>query len=278
MSLFVLGFFNLYTLSSGIINYTKAQTSCIKIAINTQQKLNKILTQILDTNKTSRTLHRQRQSLKAYIKALYLSGVFIKLIPALKVKLKLVNLKQKKLLAKQLFLIQKANSIKRQSLGMLKRQLKLLKAKWIREDTFFKPALSLIKEKLGQDSYLYYPTTRFSLKQKITFSWKASPFFNVTKNINPFIKNYIKTTGLYHCSATLKKTQHKLDGSSNYQRRINMQRLLNQQGQIILETLFLICFAFAFMSFISIIETKVQKQMNEAQLSKQTYKKARSKR
>ena len=181
MFLILIGF---SLVSVGIKNTTQAQSDCLKELSQTQKKLGEKLEQLLKLNQKVHLLDKTRKGLDASIAAALASIIFIPKAPNLKKSKDLVKLGQKNLIAAQKGILIQSRLIKREQIRKLRSQLKILNANWIIESSFYRKALAVEKEEIGDEAYIYKPVEEFKTKQKIKVSWNLPAFYPLEKDLN----------------------------------------------------------------------------------------------
>ena len=194
LSLFITGILGLSLMSLGIKNITFAQKHCLLENLSLQKKLKRLLTKLLSLNSKSLFLNNKRKILESALK-ISLSVGAVQSIPVIKKKLFLIKMQQKRLLFQQKKLLTKGELIRKKSLRSLKQSLYKASIHSVKNNTLLKKALAVSKKRIGKQAFIYKPLSRFSNRQKNTFSWKMQPFFPLWKT------HFFK----YKCTATLEK-------------------------------------------------------------------------
>ena len=132
-----------------------------------------MLKKILNLNNHVEFLHKTRKTIEISIAAATATGL-LHLIPTLKKKRDLIKQAQQTLILRQNYLLTQGFFIKRKTLRNLKNQLKKLKIFHIQEETFYKKALAVQKQKLGDKAYIYKPVPDLIKHQKSRFLWTIS--------------------------------------------------------------------------------------------------------
>ena len=192
-------------LSIGIKNITRSQSLCIQQALQTQKALGSLLTQLLQLNKKVSSMSKARKTAEASIKTAMASVVLIPKLPQLKKIRDSIKFLQTALILKQQYLLTQSFLIKKRALKQLKQKLNQLKASQVQELTFYKKALSVKKEKIGSDAYIYKPVEDFKNHQKISFQWKLSVFYPLEKSLFLFKNSKAK----YSCTSSLEQRGEK---------------------------------------------------------------------
>ena len=201
ITLMATGIMGLAALSVGIKNITQTQSICIKNNIKGQKELGILMGKILHLNKKALKLHQTRQTLKAKL-ALAIGTGQTHLISPLKKTLSLVQNGQKALMWKQKSILNQSQLVKEKTFQKLKRTFQKLPVSKVQEKSFFKKALALEKQKIGDKAYNYKPVSNFTEQQKVRFSWKMNPFYPLDKNWLHFKH---KKAFQYQCTSSLIK-------------------------------------------------------------------------
>lgn len=204
LSLIILGFSGLFLMGWGIKNFTKAQTACIRANLKGQEALGQMLKQLLNLNRSSKSLSGKRKKIQKAMAVALVSGNFPAL-SLLKKALGIIKLRQKLLIVQQKILIVKSQALKRKALKNFRLLLLGLKVKNIYELTAFKKALAVQRKQIGEDAYVYVPKKNFSEAQKITFLWRLNPLAGSDEKALRVLSATFKYFGRYSCSATLKQ-------------------------------------------------------------------------
>jgi len=184
LSLMFLVLIGFSLMSLGIKNSTQAQSHCLKELSQTQKNLGQKLQQLLNLNEKSRLLDSSRKGLDASIVVATASVVFVGKVPALQKLKKGVQMAQKTLIATQKALLIQSELLKKEHLSRLKSQLKTLKATQVRDSSFFKKALAVEKEEIGEKAYIYKPVQDFKRTQQIKMSWDLPAFKPLEKDLS----------------------------------------------------------------------------------------------
>ena len=204
LTLIMIGFIGLSSLSVGIKNITKTQSYCIKTTLKGQKELGVLLTKILNLNTKVLFFHNTRLNLEKSMLAATALGL-VGLIPLLKKSLDLTKKAQTSLIIKQKYLLTQSDFIKKKLLKSFKNQLKKLSVSNVKEKTFYKKALAVKEEKIGDKAYTYRPVADFINHQKIQFSWQMNPFFPLDQHWKLFFQTKQKINSSYKCTASLKQ-------------------------------------------------------------------------
>ena len=207
LSLMMTGIIGFSLLSLGIKNISGAQKICILTNLSMQKELKSLLKSLLRINKAVSSLHRKRQALqKAFESSLALG--LLNLAAALRQQIILVQVRQASLLLKQRALLKSGEAAKARSLKKLRRLLKRLKGKRVREDTSYKKALAMFRKSLGPYAETYHPLPDFPQRQKTVFSWDMGLFYPLSVSLSEeFGEPGLESAGRrYSCGATLEKT------------------------------------------------------------------------
>ena len=205
LSLIMTGLIGFASLSLGIKNITQSQSLCIKQTLKTQNSLSQVLSQLLALNKTASSLNKSRKTAEASIATATASVILVPKVPALIKARDALKFAQKTLIFRQKQLLLKSLLIKKKALRHLKQSLKKIKAHHIQELTFYKKALAVQKEKIGQDAYIYKPVPDFINQQKISFQWVLPLFYPLDKNWSLLKRSQAK----YSCTSSLKQKGEK---------------------------------------------------------------------
>ena len=215
LSLMFLTLIGFSLISVGIKNSTQAQSYCLKELSRTQKQLGEKLQQLLMLNKKVRALDSSRKSIDAAIAAATASIFLIPKVPALEKAKKLVQLGQKVLIASQKGILIQSQLIKKKQITKLRSQLTNLKGKFVLESSFYKKALAVEKEKIGDKAYIYKPVQEFKKQQKIKVLWSLPAFYSLQQDLSwimdrsPWGLNLKPSTGAFFikqsCAVTLER-------------------------------------------------------------------------
>lgn len=198
------GFSGLSLMSLGIKNLTRSQSLCITENIHGQKKLGKLLTRLLQLNRTITHLHKTKRALQVTLAGAVALGQ-VQVISTLRKKISMIKKYQKYISLQQKHILMKSEITQKLTLKNLKNKLKGREIKNIQEETLFKKALAVSKKSLGSNTYTYQPLPDFTKQQTVTFSWEINPFFQ--QKLYEYLPFYFKKP-LYikkQCAATLKK-------------------------------------------------------------------------
>lgn len=204
ITLIITGILGLSTLSLGIKNITKSQSYCIKANLNGQKKLGVLLVKILKLNSRVLFLHKTRKTLLASIVVAASLGQ-IPVVSSLKKSLEFIKLAQNIVITKQKYILAQSFLVKRKILKDFKKNIKVLKTSSIIESTFYKKALALKKQKIGDQAYTYHPVPDFINQQKISLEWKIQSFFPLGKNLDWILPAKTKAISHLSCTTTLQQ-------------------------------------------------------------------------
>ena len=203
-ALMMTGMVGLFSLGVGIKNITRAQSQCIQANLQGQKELGLLLTQILKLNNTVLKLHRTRKTVEASLLTATGFGL-APLVSMLTKQLKFIMQGQKSVMARQKQLLAQSFLIKRKTFKNLNRKLKKWNIFHIQEQTFYKKALALQKQKEGNMAYTYKLVPDFTYHQKTRFTWKIKPFSHLDKNFQWIWPAEIKNPVSHTCTASLKQ-------------------------------------------------------------------------
>ncbi len=203
LALMMTGILGFSLLSLGIKNISSAQKFCILTGLAGQRELKAVLERLLALNKTVVSLHRKRQALQKAYEAAVSTGL-LHAAAALRKKIMFLKIKQKALALKQRRLLKSGALAKKKTLQKLRQRLRGIKAKNIREDTFYKKALAVLRKRLGPHAETYRPMPDFPNRQKTVFSWDMGLFFPILR-VEDFGQSEIQRPARYSCAATLEK-------------------------------------------------------------------------
>ena len=184
LSLMFLVLIGFSLLSVGIKKSTQAQSYCLQILSQTQQKLGKNLQRLLNLNPKVRSLDKIRKSTDQAIVVATASVVLIPIVPQLKQFRDVVQLSQKALILVQKGILVESQITKAKQINQLKSKLKKLKASVNTEYSIYQKSLAVDKEKIGDNAYIYQPVENFKSQQKIKLSWSLSAFDPLEKDLN----------------------------------------------------------------------------------------------
>lgn len=204
ISLMITGMIGLTMFSVGIKNITKVQSYCIQISLKGQKELGQVLTKLLSLNSKVLSLHKARQAISASIAGAGAMGL-LHLIPPLQKKKEMIKQMQSLLIIKQNHLLAQSRLIKMKTLKQIRKQLKELFATAIGEEPFYKKALAVQKQKIGDKAYTYKPMSDFVDYQKTRFRWKIQTFYPLNKNQQWMFFIPSKSFSSHTCTASLKQ-------------------------------------------------------------------------
>lgn len=209
LSFMMLAFSGLFLMGLGIKNFTKAQAACLTANLNGQKKLARLLERLLSLNKKSKSLNRQKKAIQ-WAKVLALSSGNMPAYLVLKKSLKVVKYRQNRLLVEQAGLILKSRKVKLETLKNFKTALARFKVRNTKENTFFKKALAVRRERIGAGAYIYTPVKNFLKQQSTVFSWRMNPLdgAEVAISLGGFLGSS-RFFGKYNCAATLERSGNK---------------------------------------------------------------------
>ena len=207
LSLLLLGFLKVATLSLGVKNLTRSQTLCIQKNFAGQKELKQLLVQLLKLNSLSQKWHYKKQALKLTLSVALSTGL-VKVASLIRKQVAHIERQQKALILQQKKLLLQSELIKKKTLQALKLALSSPELKNIKEETTSKKALALYKKTLSPLAHLYLPEPFFEKAQKLTFSWSIQPF----RPLHQFLFDFLNSKNIFimkqACSSTIKKTQH----------------------------------------------------------------------
>lgn len=204
MALMTTGMMGLFSLSMGVKNITKAQSYCIKSNLKGQKELGILLTKILKLNSKVQRLHKTRKAISASIVTATGLGQ-LHVASALKKKLEFVKQVQKILALRQKHLLAKSFYIKRKMPQDFKNHLKNMKTFRVRDKTFYKKALALKKQKIGDQAYVYKPVQDFTKHQKTSLEWKIQAFSPLNDKLKWLLPAKARTFSSHTCTASLQQ-------------------------------------------------------------------------
>ncbi len=203
-ALMMTGFLGIASLSLGIKNITRAQSECARVNLKGQKELGLMLAKILKLNSRSKTLQKSRQVVETALLSALLVGQ-ISLANNLRKKREFIKKAQKLLIIQQKQVVIQSEMLKRKTLAYLKNRLKKLKISNVQEKTFYKKALAIQRQKIGDQAYIYKPVPDFVNNQKTRFDWEMRPFASLEKALLWFLPTSAKLSSNYTCSASLQK-------------------------------------------------------------------------
>ena len=204
LSLMITGIAGFSLLGLGIKNISQAQKICILTNLSGQQELKAILKSLLALNRKAVSLRKKKKALQISLRASLAAGL-LGVAADLKRQILFLKVKQKALFFKQRALLRKGDAAKGKALKKLRRLLKKIKAKNIKEDTAYKKAFALFRKKLGPYAETYHPLPDFPKRQKTVFSWDMGLFFPLSPVLSGFDSLGLRAEGRYKCGATLEK-------------------------------------------------------------------------
>ncbi len=203
-TLMMTGIIGFSLLSIGIKNITTVQSHCIQINLKGQKELGLVLNKIINLNDKVLFLHKTRKALSTSLMMAKASGM-VPLIPLLKKKLEVVKQMQKAVIMRQKYLLAKSSLIKRRTFKQMRKILEKLNVSHIHEESFYKKALAIKRQKKGDKAYTYKPIPDFINHQKSRFSWTIQLFSPLDKNGKMPFQSKHKPSSRYSCTASLKQ-------------------------------------------------------------------------
>ena len=176
----------------------------------TQKKLGQKLQYLLQLNEKARFLNTTRKGIDASIATAMASIVLAPKVPALQKSKEVVKIGQKNLIAAQKGILIQSRLLKAQKVKKLKSKLKTLNVRGVVESSFYKKALAVEKEKIGNEAYIYKPIQDFKAKQKIKVSWSLPAFYPLEKDLNWLFNDNSLNTSKFN---DLKSKQFRLNDS-----------------------------------------------------------------
>jgi len=203
-TLFIVGMMGVSSLSLGIKNITQSQSYCIQTNLQGQKKLGVLLNKILSLNNKSLFLHQTRKKITLSIPIAITLGQF-QLVSVLRKKIEFIKAIQNGVIAKQNLILIQSHNVKIKMLEKLKTQLKKFKILYVKETTFYKKALAIKKQKIGDRAYIYKPVPDFTNYQKTSLEWSIQPFSPLLQNLKWILP--LKQTAYSTQSCTSSLTQ-----------------------------------------------------------------------
>lgn len=192
----------IFSLGLGIKKITRAQSHCIQINLSGQKELGLLLKKILNLNSQVEFFHKTRKTIETSMAIAAATGL-VQLIPALKKKLNIIKQTQQALILRQNHLLAQGFFVKRKTFRNFKNQLKKLKIFYVQEKNFYKKALAVQKQKLGDKAYIYKPVPDLIKHQKSRFLWTMRPFS--PNHIQWLLPVGSKIPSNYTCTASLSR-------------------------------------------------------------------------
>lgn len=204
-------FTGFFLLSLSVKNITRAESACVRAAMQAQERLARQLKKLLMLNKMSRLLNTQRKAAEFKAQAA-LTLLQMHIYAQAQLKIQMIKMAQKKLIQKQKGIIRQARQVKIQARARLKRDLQPLAVKSAFEETASQDPLAVQRISIGKDAFVYQPAPQFSKKQTIRFVYRMNPFglkfsasnASLAAPFSVFSGVSFQYHGKYHCAATLK--------------------------------------------------------------------------